>query len=918
MSPLRPWFTGLSLLALAFGLGVPARGDGFVGPLVRPPGVSEGELLLGELNCVACHSASPDVAKRLTSRSAPLLGAAGLRLTPQWMGAWLLNHEGTKPGSAMPDLLQGVPATDRPAAAEALVHFLISQQPAGDPEGSSADPARIQQGRELFHSVGCVACHAPETRPDGVTAEVFERAVAGAIPLGDLTHKYFVTELARFLQDPVKLHPGGRMPSLNLNAGDAQALGTYLLRAQVPELQDSKQTAATIAGLKWEYYESSFGGCADFDKLKPKASGDTAELTTKLAQREQSFGLRFTGLIEAPADGEYTFSTESDDGSTLDVDGKRIVDNDGDHSPVEKSGKVKLTKGLHGFEVRFYQNGAGFEFKVRWAGPGFTRQAIPATSLKRIGVPMRPLGYAAFTVDAAKAAKGREWFAKLNCAACHKVADVTAMPAKPLSELAAHATAGCLADAVPDGTPKFSLSAAQRTALRQAVANVAALATPLTPAQQITATMARLSCFACHTRDGVGGPAVTGRDAWFHIVGEADLGEEGRLPPHLNAVGGKLQPTWLARLLAEGVKVRPYMATRMPAFGEANVAGLAHAFDLADSRPDAAPAPAVTDRDAKFGHRLVGRDGLTCIACHTFGNFASLGIPALGLDRMQERLKWDWFRRYLPDPAALRPGTRMPSFWPDGKAVNTGILAGDTDAQIRAIWAWLAGGAKAEVPSGLVRASKEIMVGQEAIIYRNFIDGAGSRAIGVGYPEHASIAFDANQVRLATIWQGAFIDASRHSTDRGQGYEPPLGDHVVHLPEGPAFAVLDSAEAAWPTAVKGRSPGWRFRGYTLDAQRRPAFRYSFGMLSVEDLIVPKVVDVDVTLVRTVRLAGTAPPGQLWFRAATGNIVANADGSYTVDGKLRLKFTGGGKPVIVQKELRVPVTTGGQFVEELTW
>ena len=39
---------------------------------------------------------------------------------------------------------------------------------------------------------------------------------------------------------------------------------------------------------------------------------------------------------------------------------------------------------------------------------------------------------------------------------------------------------------------------------------------------------------------------------------------------------------------------------------------------------------------------------------------------------------------------------------------------------------------------------------EEAIIYRNFIEGAGTRAIGVGYPEKLNLAFDANEMRLAT------------------------------------------------------------------------------------------------------------------------------------------------------------------------
>ena len=66
----------------------------------------------------------------------------------------------------------------------------------------------------------------------------------------------------------------------------------------------------------------------------------------------------------------------------------------------------------------------------------------------------------------------------------------------------------------------------------------------------------------------------------------------------------------------------------------------------------------------------------------------------------------------------------------------------------------------------MVQGRIELVATNEAIIYRNFIEGAGTRAIGVGYPEKANLAFDANELRLARIWQGSFIDASRHRTGR--------------------------------------------------------------------------------------------------------------------------------------------------------
>lgn len=898
-----------------------AQGVAWSGPLAK--GVDEGEVLLGELQCVACHVANPGTASRLGLRGAPRLGGEGMRLEPQWLRDWLLDPARSKPGTAMPHLLHGLADAERSQAADELTHYLVSIQPQGAPLYLTADRARVEGGRALYHSVGCVACHAPVDRPPDMPQDVFERAQREGVPLGDLARKYPGGELAAFLKDPLKHRPGGRMPSMGLTDGEARSIATFLLRDQAPGLTDPKAPLATVPGLKWEYFE---GGIASVKQLddgrKPVATGETDELTASMRKREGEFAVRFTGAIEVPAEGEYTFWLNSDDGSTLEIDGTKVVDNDGTHAPREVRGRVKLTRGPHAFEVRFFQGGGGHELAVRWAGPGFDRQAIPGSVLRHYGQPMLPVGHGSFAVDAAKAAAGRDRFGKLNCASCHAVSDgagaLAARTARPLAELAGRTEAGCLADRPPKGAPAFALSASQRAALRRAVKGAASLAKAPDAALKVSLTSSRLGCLACHARDGVGGPLATGRDGWFQVVGEADLGEEGKLPPHLEKVGGKLRREWTARLLEEGTKVRPYMATRMPRFGKANVGHLPEALETADVAASARPEPALAERDAKFGRKLVGRDGVSCVACHTFAQHGSLGIPALGLDRMHERLRWDWFRRYMPDPAALRPGTRMPSFWPEGKAANTEILGGDVEGQIRSIWAWLAGGAKAEMPAGLQRSRQEIVVGQEAVIYRHFIEGAGSRAIGVGYPGQANLAFDANQLRLALIWQGGFIDMARHSTDRGVGYEPPLGDNVVRLPEGPAFALLPGPGAPWPAPL-ARDGAPRFLGYTLDAARRPTFRYRVGPgVEVLDTPLPKAVDVDVVLTRTLEVSGAATGGW-WFRAAVGEIQAGPDGVFVVDGKARMRFTGADGPVVVQgRELRVPVKVPGRLVQEITW
>jgi mono/diheme cytochrome c family protein len=214
--------------------------------------------------------------------------------------------------------------------------------------------------------------------------------------------------------------------------------------------------------------------------------------------------------------------------------------------------------------------------------------------------------------------------------------------------------------------------------------------------------MARFNCHACHTRDGEGGPSPS-RSDYFTSLSELDLGDEGRLPPHLSDVGNKLRAEWLGQVLTNAGVVRPYMAVRMPQFGAVNTAALVQDFIAADlvaaassNRPPAG--------DPRAGAELVGLGGYSCVTCHSFGPHPSLGISVMDLTQMSKRLHWDWFQRYLRDPASLRPGTRMPAFWPEDQASVRHLLGGDTARQIASIWAYLSLGVDAPPPPGLLES----------------------------------------------------------------------------------------------------------------------------------------------------------------------------------------------------------------------
>ena len=80
------------------------------------------------------------------------------------------------------------------------------------------------------------------------------------------------------------------------------------------------------------------------------------------------FAIGWTGKIEIKEEGEYTFSTYSDDGSFLWVDDLLVVDNGGLHAPEEKLGSLVLTSGLHDVKIRFFEKQGGAVCVVKYSG----------------------------------------------------------------------------------------------------------------------------------------------------------------------------------------------------------------------------------------------------------------------------------------------------------------------------------------------------------------------------------------------------------------------------------------------------------------------------------------------------------------------------------------------------------------------
>jgi hypothetical protein len=97
---------------------------------------------------------------------------------------------------------------------------------------------------------------------------------------------------------------------------------------------------------------------------------------------QQDFSVEWSGWLRIDRDGQYTFSTRTDDGSTLEIDGHVVVDNGGVHRPTRQTATITMTPGLHQIRLRFMQVAGTYEFYASWTPPGEKDEsAIPTQQL---------------------------------------------------------------------------------------------------------------------------------------------------------------------------------------------------------------------------------------------------------------------------------------------------------------------------------------------------------------------------------------------------------------------------------------------------------------------------------------------------------------------------------------------------------
>jgi hypothetical protein len=250
-------------------------------------------------------------------------------------------------------------------------------------------------GRTVFTNLGCGSCHAGAAFTGSGIATLVNvgtiKASSGMrlgatltgldVPtLRDVwaTGPYLHDGSATTLGDAVRAHSG-----VSVNDTDLANLSAYL-REIGSEETTAPILAGTGTGLTGRYYNNkTVSGTVRLTRIEAvDFNWGTGRPGPNV--NTNSFSVRWTGFVEAPATGTYTFQTVSDDGARLWVNGVQLINAWTDHSATTSTaGPVNLVAGMrYAVTMEYYENRGSAVARLRWRTPGNTTfVAVPRDRL---------------------------------------------------------------------------------------------------------------------------------------------------------------------------------------------------------------------------------------------------------------------------------------------------------------------------------------------------------------------------------------------------------------------------------------------------------------------------------------------------------------------------------------------------------
>jgi hexosaminidase len=223
--------------------------------------------------------------------------------------------------------------------------------------------------KKVFIESASLALAPPALHPDGVVRFTLDGSEPGASsPIYDapIVLRAATSAAARLFL------PGGR-------ASDV-VRGVFEPSAPRPAIHPSMDPAMFREGVIYKYFEGDFHALPDVARFSPRRTGRLPALSFDPAFRPERFAVLYDAWLVVPADGVVRFVARADDGVRVDVDGVRVLDDDGEHAPRDAAGEIALARGPHTVRVLYFQGAQGKELSLACEGAGMALGRCPLVS----------------------------------------------------------------------------------------------------------------------------------------------------------------------------------------------------------------------------------------------------------------------------------------------------------------------------------------------------------------------------------------------------------------------------------------------------------------------------------------------------------------------------------------------------------
>jgi hypothetical protein len=163
--------------------------------------------------------------------------------------------------------------------------------------------------------------------------------------------------------------------NITLSAANSAGTGTAVLSLAIA-------IPGAGTGLTGQYYDNPDFTSLKLTRIDPAVDFDWAAGSPDPSLGVDTFSVRWTGQVEAPVSGTYTFYTVTDDGARLWVNNQLLIDKWIDQPATEWSGTMALTAGQkYDVKLEYYENGSDASAHLLWSAGALAKQPIPQDRL---------------------------------------------------------------------------------------------------------------------------------------------------------------------------------------------------------------------------------------------------------------------------------------------------------------------------------------------------------------------------------------------------------------------------------------------------------------------------------------------------------------------------------------------------------